>query len=75
MCSGSRTKSCGGSFSAIHREVIISGGDATSNGMNETGWQKDGFNLSNYDSKNNPITVSLSFDGAESHYQTSARKS
>ena len=55
--------------------MIISGGDATSNGMNETGWQKDGFNLSNYDSKNNPITVSLSFDGAENHYQTFARKS
>ena len=75
MRNDSRTKNCGGSLSAICREVIISGGDATSNGMNETGWQKDGFNLRNHDSNTNPTTVSLSFDGAESHYQTSARKS
>ena len=67
----------GGRLRGHSNGLNISGGDTTSNGMNETGWQKDGFNLSNYDydSNTNPITASLSSGGAKSYYQTSARKS
>ena len=74
MRSGSKM---GAGFAVIHNGLNISGGDTTSNGMNETGWQKDDFNLSNYDydSNTNPITASLSSGGAKSYYQTSARKS
>eukprot|EP01052_Picozoa_sp_SAG31_P064080 SAG31_NODE_22959_length_514_cov_0.975904_1_plen_154_part_10 len=63
----------GAGFSVIHNGLDISGGDTTSNGMKETGLQKDRFNLSDYHSNTNPITASLSSGGAECHYQTSAQ--
>ena len=57
----------GAGFAVIHNGLNISGGDTTSNGMKETGLQKDGFNLSDYDSNTNPITASLCSGGAERH--------
>ena len=47
----------GSSFSVVHDELIISGGDIVS------------------DEHSNPIADSLSFSGAESHYQTFTGKS
>ena len=74
MRSGSEMGVLGAGFSGVHNGLDISGRDTTSNGMKETGLQKDGFNLSDYGSNTNPTTASLCLGGAECHYQTSTRK-
>eukprot|EP01051_Picozoa_sp_SAG22_P011057 SAG22_NODE_1036_length_5904_cov_4.908355_4_plen_141_part_00 len=72
----------GGSFSATHNELIISGAD-TGNGVNltafpnQTGQHDDTFyELDNHrsDERGNPITDSLPSSGSKSHYHTCTGK-